>query len=91
MSNDRKTDVIISGGENIDPAERVPRDIPGVAEAAVVVRAAGSDLAAGAIMARFEQALAHFKHPKGIVFTKALPRNVMGKAQKFELREIVTL
>jgi len=101
--NDRKTDVIISGGENIYPAELelVMHEIPGVAEAAVVgvvhekwgevpvavaVRSAGSDLDSAAILDRFENSLAHFKHPGKIIFMDALPRNAMGKVQKSELR-----
>jgi len=32
--------------------------------------------------------LAKFKHPKKIFYTKALPRNTMGKVQKNLLREI---
>ena len=82
--------------------ELVLHDIPGVAEAAVigaadekwgevpvavVVRSPGSNLDGAAILSAFEQSLAHFKHPREVVFVDTLPRNVMGKVQKFELRE----
>ena len=104
--NDRKTDVIVSGGENIYPAELelVLHEISGVAEAtvigvpdtkwgevpvAVVVRSAGAKLDEPAILAAFEEALAHFKHPRDIIFVDALPRNVMGKVQKFQLRDTI--
>ncbi len=92
---DRLKHVIISGGENIYPAEleRVLRSIPGIREAAVVgcdnarwgqvpIAAVVRDdagLAENAILAAFDGRLARYKHPKAVVFLDALPRNVMGK------------
>lgn len=104
--NDRKTDVIISGGENIYPAEleMVLHDVAGVKEAAVVgradpkwgetpvavvVRERGADLDRDDVLRAFEGVLAGFKHPRDVVFMDALPRNVMGKVQKFDLRKYV--
>lgn len=101
--DDRKKDVVISGGENIYPAEleNVLADCPAIAEAAVVarpderwgevavavvVRKPGSDLDAAGVLALFEGRLARFKHPRDVVFVDALPRNVMGKILKYELR-----
>lgn len=106
--NDRKTDVIISGGENIYPAEleMVLHDLPGVKEAAVVgradakwgetpvavvVRELGADLTGEDVLRAFDGVLAGFKHPRDVLFIDALPRNVMGKVQKFELRKIVAM
>jgi len=93
--------VIISGGENIPPAERenVLADCPDITEAAVVGIAdakwgeaacacvvAKRELSEAQILRLFEGRLAHFKHPKRIVFLDALPRNAMGKVQRAELR-----
>ncbi len=103
---DRKSDVIISGGENVYPAELelVLHTIDGVAEAAVVGRAdqrwgevpvamvvpaAGRSLDATAIIAAFEGRLARFKHPHEVIFRESLPRNAMGKVQKFVLQDMI--
>ena len=105
--NDRKKDVVISGGENIYPAEleTVLHEMPGVAEAAVVGRADAkwgevpvaviapeedADLEAELVLRSFEGRLAKFKHPKDVIFVDALPRNVMGKVQKSDLRALVS-
>jgi len=40
-------------------------------------------------MALFEGRLARYKHPRRVVFMDALPKNVMGKVQKFELRRAI--
>ncbi len=101
----RSKNVIISGGENIYPAEleRVLSQHPGIAEAAVVGR---EDERWGAvpvavvvrrdvalerddILALFDGRLARFKHPKHVLFLDALPRNVMGKVMLDDLRERV--
>ena len=104
--DDRIKDVIISGSENIYPAEleRVLDACQDIAEAAVVGRPdtrwgevpvavvvprPGAELSAAAVLALFDGALARFKHPRDVVFTDALPRNVMGKVLKFELREMM--
>ncbi|MDP6705688.1 MAG: AMP-binding protein [Alphaproteobacteria bacterium] len=104
--NDRKADVIISGSENIYPAELelVLHAIEGVAEAAVVGRAdarwsevpvavvvpaAGGSLDKARIIAAFEGRLARFKHPQDVVFRDSLPRNAMGKVQKFVLKDMI--
>ncbi len=101
--NDRKTDVVISGSENIYPAEleQVLDGIEELAEAAVVgmpdrrwgevpvavvVIEPGKALDKQAILSCFEGRLARFKHPKAVVQIDALPRNVMGKVLKHDLR-----
>ena len=100
----RSKDVIISGGENIYPAEleNVLADCPAIAEAAVigiedpkwgesacafVVLKENLKLNESAILALFNDRLARFKHPRRVVFVDSLPRNAMGKVQKFELKQ----
>ncbi len=102
----RSKDMIISGGENIYPAEleNVLADCAGIAEAAVVgledakwgevavaavVRKPGAALDEAAVMQLFDGRLARFKHPRRVVFIDSLPKNAMGKVQKFELREAI--
>jgi fatty-acyl-CoA synthase len=104
--DDRKKDMIISGGENIYPAEleAVLEEHPAIAEAAVVARAdarwgevpvamvvrrAGATLDADQVKALFTGRLARFKHPHEVMFVDSLPRNVMGKVQRFALREML--
>ena len=99
----RSKDMIISGGENIYPAEleNVLADCPEIAEAAVigledakwgevavaaVARRPGSALDEAGVMKLFEGRLARYKHPRRVVFVDTLPKNAMGKVQKFELR-----
>ena len=102
----RSKDVIISGGENIYPAEleNVLADCPAIAEAAVIgaadpkwgevalafiVRERNSSLDESAVLALFHDRLAKFKHPRRIVFVDSLPKNAMGKVQKFELKRML--
>ena len=60
----------------------------GEAVTAVVVLEPGSaELAADALRAHCRERLASYKVPKRFEFTDALPRNSMGKVQKFLLRE----
>jgi fatty-acyl-CoA synthase len=104
--DDRKQDMIISGGENIYPAEleAVLEEHPAIAEAAVVARAdarwgevpvamvvrrAGAVLDAAQVKALFAGRLARFKHPHDVMFVDSLPRNVMGKVQRFALRAML--
>ena len=103
--DDRKKDVIISGGENIYSAEleAVLAENSRIVEAAVVGRAddrwgevavavvvsADSALDAAAVIGSFENRLARFKHPKDVRFVDALPRNSMGKVEKVALRKMV--
>jgi acyl-CoA synthetase (AMP-forming)/AMP-acid ligase II len=100
---DRARDMVISGGENIYPAEveAVLARHPAVAEVAVIGRpdpawgeavhavitpAGGSDPSAEEIIAWCRDRLAHFKCPKSVEFTGALPRTTTGKVLKRELR-----
>ena len=107
---ERKKDVIISGGENIYPAEieAVLAESADVLESAVVARpddkwgevpvavivlqdgsADGKRPDAEDILRLFDGRLARYKHPRAVIFVDALPRNVMGKVLKYELREMV--
>jgi fatty-acyl-CoA synthase len=102
----RSKDVVISGGENIYPAEleNVLADCPQIAEAAVigaddpkwgevvlafVVRRPGAAIDEAAVLALFKDRLAKFKHPRRVLFVDSLPKNAMGKVQKFELKRML--
>ena len=99
---DRAKDMIISGGENIYPAEveAVLARHPGVADVAVIGRPdptwgeavhaviipATPDVSAEEIIAWCRDQLAHFKCPKTAEFVSTLPRTTTGKVLKRELR-----
>lgn len=104
--DDRSKDVIISGGENIYPAEleAILAECPDIAEAAVVGRPDDhwGEVAVAVVVAKptaeideaavrelFAGRLARFKHPWDVLFVSSLPRNVMGKVQRYRLREQV--
>ncbi len=100
---DRIKDMIISGGENIYPAEieNVLLTHPGIADAAVVgvhsdkwgeaplavVVRAEGDLDVAAVLAHCEGKLARYKLPKHTAFIDAIPRTPTGKILKYQLRE----
>ena len=99
----RARDFIKRGGEMISPeeVEQTLAEHPGVAEVAVIgvpdlewgeeVRAvvvAGDSAVSEAELIEFcRDRLAGFKRPRSVVFVAALPRNVMGKVVKRDLRE----
>jgi acyl-CoA synthetase (AMP-forming)/AMP-acid ligase II len=99
---DRKKDLIVSGGENVYPAEieRVLREHPAVQDAAVIgvphprwvetplafVVLAG-EADEAALIAHCRGRLAGYKKPSAVVFVADLPRNAAGKVLKRELRE----
>ncbi|MFK7874593.1 MAG: class I adenylate-forming enzyme family protein [Paracoccaceae bacterium] len=101
---DRIKHIIISGGENIYPAEieRILRDTPGISELSVVgmpdpkwgetpivVAVASKPITAQAILARLNGKLARYKHPSRVVFVPALPRNAMGKVVAADVRAML--
>jgi fatty-acyl-CoA synthase len=100
--HDRKKNMIISGGENIYPAEveRVLHAHPAVAECAVIGRpdarwqevpvayvVCRARVEAEALKQHVAGELARFKVPRDIVFVDSLPRNALGKVQHFRLKE----
>ena len=105
--DDRKKDVVISGGENIYPAEleNVLAECALLSESTVVgvtdsrwgeipvvvaVAAEGFEQNSEAILQLFDGQIAGFKHPKRVIWTDQLPRNVMGKVLKHEVRDLIT-
>jgi O-succinylbenzoate-CoA ligase len=100
---DRKKDMIISGGENVYPAEveNVILGHPGVADVAVigqpskkwgesgfaVVVRADDALTEDDVLGHCQGKLARFKQPRGAAFVEAIPRNPSGKALKRILRD----
>lgn len=100
---DRMKDMIISGGENIYPAEieSVIIGIPGVSEVAVIgladekwgeiacaiVVADQSKLAEQDIVDYCATRLARFKLPKKVIFTEEIPHSPAGKILKRVLRD----
>lgn len=99
----RDKDLIISGGYNIYPkeVEEAIDDLPGIVESAVVgiphpdfgeavlavVVREDSEVSEDSLIASLSASLARYKQPKAVVFVDAIPRNVMGKVQKAELRK----
>lgn len=100
---DRIKDMIISGGENVYPAEIENAVLahPGVAECAVIgvpsarwgesplaiVVKSDPGLTGDDVLKHCDGKLARFKQPKAAAFVDAIPRNLSGKALKFELRK----
>jgi O-succinylbenzoic acid--CoA ligase len=100
----RRTDLIVTGGENVYPleVERVLLEHPTVAEAAVVPRADEAwgqvPVAVLALRRAIDAAtlsewtrsrLAGFKVPRAFVEVAELPRNAMGKVDRLQLRRMV--
>jgi acyl-CoA synthetase (AMP-forming)/AMP-acid ligase II len=101
--HDRVKDMIISGGENVYPAEleNVIVAHPGVADVAVigqpserwgespiaVVVRRDYNISEDNILRYCDGKLARFKQPKGAVFVDEIPRNPTGKPLKRILRE----
>jgi acyl-CoA synthetase (AMP-forming)/AMP-acid ligase II len=100
---DRIKDMLISGGENVYPAEieNVLLGHPSITDAAVigvpsakwgesplaVVVVSDADLSAEDVMAHTRGMLAPFKTVKKVEFVTEIPRNPSGKILKRELRE----
>jgi len=100
---DRMKDMIISGGENIYPAEieSVVIGIPGVSEVAVIGLSdeKWGEVACAIVVADQSRVneqqvvefcgtrLARYKLPKKVIFAEAIPRNPAGKILKQVLRE----
>jgi fatty-acyl-CoA synthase len=93
--------MIVSGGENIYPAEveRVLSAHPAVAECAVVGRAdarwqevpvafvvAGAPVTGEALTAFMREHLARFKVPRDVRLVDSLPRTALGKVRHDALR-----
>ncbi|MBS8265340.1 o-succinylbenzoate--CoA ligase [Mesobacillus boroniphilus] len=100
---DRRSDLIISGGENIYPAEieGVLLSYPGVADAGVIgapdekwqqvpvafIVKSDSGVSEEALLALCEEKLAKYKLPKKFYFVESLPRNAAKKLLRRKLRE----
>ncbi|MCV6591913.1 MAG: AMP-binding protein [Silicimonas sp.] len=101
---DRIKHVIISGGENIYPAEieRILRAHAAVKEVAVVgaadprwgetpvaVVVRDGEVSEVDLLAALDGRLARYKRPSRVVFTDALPRNAMGKVVAEEVKALL--
>lgn len=99
---DRKKDMIISGGENIYPAEleRVIRTHPNVIDVAVIgvphdkwvetpvaVVVCSRPTDESELIALVRSQLASYKKPRAVVVIDELPRNAAGKVLKRNLKE----
>jgi acyl-CoA synthetase (AMP-forming)/AMP-acid ligase II len=100
---DRMKDMIISGGENVYPAEveNVLLSHPAIADAAVIGQESAkwgesplaiivrkdTALTEAEVLEHCQAKLARFKLPKQAVFVDEIPRNPSGKVLKRVLRE----
>ncbi len=99
--HDRVKDMIISGGENIYPAEveNVLMSHPAVADCAVIgvpddkwgetpkaIVVRAGELGERELIDYCRERLAHFKCPTSVEWVEAIPRNPTGKVLKRELR-----
>ena len=97
----RSSDLIITGGLNVYPAEveAAIDALPGVIESAVIglphadlgeavtaVVVTNAALSEAKVLKALEERLARYKQPKRVLFAPALPRNAMGKVTKAALR-----
>ncbi len=101
--HDRIKDMIVSGGENVYPAEveNAILGCPGVADVAIIgvpdarwgeaVKALvvpdGAPPSAEDVIAWARSRIASYKAPKTVDFVNALPRNASGKVLRRELRQ----
>jgi acyl-CoA synthetase (AMP-forming)/AMP-acid ligase II len=100
--HDRVKDMIISGGENIYPAEveNVLMSHPNVADCAVIgvpdaewgetpkaIVVRDGEVSAADLIEFCRERIAHFKCPTSVDWSTAIPRNPTGKVLKRELRE----
>lgn len=95
---DRKKDMIITGGDNVYPAEveNLISTMKGVDEVAVVglpddmwgqtvwafVVCSGSEVTEDDVQSFCREQLASYKVPRGVTFLGSLPRNALGKVEK---------
>ena len=101
---DRRDDLIVSGGENVYPAEveSALLALPGVVEAAVVglpderwgqivaaAVVAGPAFDEAAALAAIRQRLAGYKAPRRLQVVAELPKTVNGKVQRRIVREML--
>ena len=100
---DRVKDMIVTGGENVYPAEveNVLIEHPGIGDVAVfgvpdpkwgeavkaIIVPAGTEPTESDVIAFARERLAGYKLPKSVDFATSLPRNPSGKLLKRELRE----
>ncbi len=100
---DRVKDMIVTGGENVYPAEveNVLMNHPGIGDVAVIgvpdptwgeavkalVVRVGNGPSESDVIAFAREQLAGYKVPKSVEFIDALPRNPSGKVLKHLLRE----
>ncbi len=93
---DRVKDMVITGGENVYPAEveSVLFEHPSIAEVAVVGlpdEKWGETVVAVAALEELQafatERLARYKVPRRLQLVEALPRNPTGKVLKYQLRE----
>ncbi|WP_433598302.1 class I adenylate-forming enzyme family protein [Nocardia sp. CA-135953] len=104
---DRVKDIVITGGLNVYPAEveRVLRELPGVAETAVVgipdekwgelvtaviVPRSPEAVDEDTVMAWVREKLAGYKKPRRVLLVDDLPKGSTGKILKREVRELAT-
>ena len=100
---ERMKDMIISGGENIYPAEieHILWQHPDIADAAVIgqpdqkwgesplaiIVTTSTELGESDVLAHCDGKMARFKLPKNVIFIDEIPRNASGKILKHILRE----